>query len=151
VPLITRSAFCSGCSRSIYSSSLAHGLRNEMYFCAQVAPQAGSVLVFLRTKHWKYPSLKAAGASKRMLSSQMIALDTFRCAIRGQATSLARSPSLHWYISRERDDFQQTFSKCAVRFQPALLSFSARPQKASFESTIQFRKENLFYGEKTVY
>src|SRR5260370_1417062 len=121
-----------------------------MYFCAQVAPQAGSVLVFLRTKNWKYLSLKEAGESKRMLSSQMIALDTSRCAIRGKATSLARSPSLRWSISRERDDFQQTVSKCAVRFQPALLSFSMRPQKASFENTLQFRKDDLFYGEKTI-
>jgi len=54
-------------------AGIAHGLRNELYFCAQVAPQAGSALVFLRTKNWKYPYLKEAGESKRMLSSQMIA------------------------------------------------------------------------------
>lgn len=46
--------------------------------------------------------------------------------------------------------FQQIVSKRAVRFQPALLSFSIRPQKASFENTTQFREENLFYGEKTI-
>src|SRR5215472_4056384 len=66
-----------------------------------------------------------------------------------QATLLARPPALHWHLSRARGDFQQTFSKCVVSFQPALLPFSARPLKASFERTSQFREENVFYGEKT--
>ncbi len=36
-------------------TSCSHGLRNELYFCAQVAPQAGSVLVFFTDKELEIP------------------------------------------------------------------------------------------------
>jgi hypothetical protein len=35
--------------------SITHGLRNELYFCAQVAPQAGSVLVFFTDNELELP------------------------------------------------------------------------------------------------